>query len=75
MSFAFRSYPSGCYLSSVLANLNYDNLRVRKAECAYLGTAGFFRDVADWFNRNAITERELFVSIVGNVRHELPHNV
>jgi hypothetical protein len=25
-----------------LANLNYDNLRVRKAECAYLGTAGFF---------------------------------
>jgi hypothetical protein len=27
---------------------------------------------ADWFNRNAITERELFVSIVGRVRRELP---
>jgi hypothetical protein len=30
---------------------------------------------ADWFNRNAITERELFVSIVGKVRRELPQNI
>lgn len=30
---------------------------------------------ADWFNKNAITERELFISIVGRVRRELPQNL